>query len=425
MAVIYGTDDKPVEIGPGRGDLQYSSSPLDLIGLGGVGLVDGRVVSCARIFEEQPWAAIAVMRLLTWSVRVPLKVYRRTGDDSRERLRPKDHKLARSIAEPWPRAGAIQLVMAYLGSLLVHGNGNVEVEDGPQKMRFTPLDWRGLRPIMVRGQIRGWRHVEEGEEEILTADEVTHVRWWSPFGAVGISPLTQLGTTIKIEEAAQRHQVSMLRNSARPPSAIATSPEFLGLDKDVREALFKNLRSDITDLYSGPDNSGKPAILPPGLTWQQVGHTAVEAQLIEQRLRTREEIAAIYMIPPPAVGQLDRSTFNNIQELLRVAYTDGLGPPLVLIEAALNDQVVRQLLRDEDVYVEFDFAGILRGDRLREIEAIRAAVSSALMTPNEGRSTLNYPKSAEDGADALWLPRNNLQRLGAPGQDDDAEDETP
>jgi phage portal protein BeeE len=96
----------------------------------------------------------------------------------------------------------------------------------------------------------------------------------------------------------------------------------------------------VTTIYGGPDNAGKPALLPPGLDWKEVGHTAVEAALIDQRKVTREEICAIYQIPPPFLGILDRATFNNIETLRQVAYTDGLGPPLVMIEQAINAQLV-------------------------------------------------------------------------------------
>jgi len=419
----------PVEVAPGRGDLRRSSVSVPAMpmnfGLPWLGVasntvwsVDGRVVSFAQIFSEQAWVAAAVMRMLTWSVRVPLKVYRRTGDDSRVRLRPSDHPLAAAIDNPWDRGYPAALTQALLGPVLVHGNSVTEVDEGRSgKITFTPLDWRFLTPVKPYGDIVSWRVAPQstGAGEAtrdLSVDAALHVAWWSPLSPEGVSPLNQLGTTIALEDAATRYQKAQFRNGARPPSAIEATVEFLGLQPDVRDELIKNLREDVTAIYSGPDNAGRPALLPPGLSWKAVGHTSVEAELIAQRLIDREEVAAVYQIPPPMLGDLRRATFSNVTELRQVAYTDGLGPPLVLIEQVMTSGILRNLLREDDTYCEFDFSGVLRGDFLKEVTALRGAIGSALMTPNEGRSKMNLPRSTEPGADQLYLPMNNLQPLG-------------
>jgi len=418
----------PVEVAPGRGDLTRSSVPfapsspllpapwIPAPSNTAVRTVDGRQVSFARIFAEQAWVAAAVLRMLTWSVRVPLKVYRRTGDDSRERLRDGAHPLATAIAHPWPSGYPAQLTMALLGPFLVHGNSVLGISEGRSgAIQLEPLDWRMLKPIKASptARISGWELYDDGgqRERSLSADEAAHAAWWSPLGPEGVSPLAQLGVTLRIEDAATRYQQAQFRNGARPPSAITATTDFLGLEPEVRDALLAQLREDVTNLYSGPENQGKPALLPPGLSWTPVGHTSREAELIEQRYIDREEIAAVYQIPPPALGDLRRATYSNIVELRQIAYTDGLGPPLVVIEQVLT-AVYQELSRERDVYVEFDFAGVLRGDFLKEVNALRLAIQSGLMTPNEGRSVMNRPQSPEPRADQLWMPWNNVQPMG-------------
>lgn len=415
MPLLYGPTGEPIEIAEGRGDLRFSSTQFDPFSAGfGLGLIGGRTVSYADLFASQTWVAAAVMRMLTWAVRVPLKAYRRTGDDSRDRLRPDEHPIAGAITSPWERGSQASLTMSLLGSLLVHGNGLTEAEQGARDtLRWNPVDWRTATPIKgVGASIGGWRSTVDGKERTLAADTTMHTAWWSPLGPLGISPLQQLGVTLSIEDGAQRYQQSIFRSGARPPSAIKTDKEFLALDGEVRDALLAQMRADIAALYSGPDNAGKPALLPPGLEWQQIGHTAVEAELIDQRKVAREEVAAVYQIPPPSLGIYDRSTFSNIEASREMAYTDGLAPPLVLIEQTINANVIRGLMREDDVYVEYDFGGVLRGDRLKEMESLREAVATAVMTPNESRSTLNLPRSDQDGMDDFYLPANNLSPVG-------------
>jgi HK97 family phage portal protein len=421
----------PVEVAPGRGDLRRTSVPVAPVGpvlplpwipQGGLDFmrtVDGRHVSFAHVFATQQWVAAAVMRMLTWSVRVPLKCYQRTGDDSRLRLRAGDHPVAAALASPAPGSFPARLTMDLLGPFLVHGNSTTEVDEGARgQIMFEAHDWRKTSALSLDANdptspIVGWQVWDSmgNVTRTISADAMIHAAWWSPLGPLGISPLQQLGATLRIEDAAMRYQQAQLRNGARPPSAIEATTEFLGLERSVRDALLEQLREDVTLLYSGPENQGRPALLPPGLQWKPVGHTSVEAELIEQRYISREEIAAVYQIPPPSLGDLRRATYSNIVELRQVAYTDGLGPPLVVIEQLLTS-CFQNLLREMDLYVEFDFAGVLRGDFLKEVNALRSAIASGLMTPNEGRATINRPASDEPDADKLWMPFNNLWPMG-------------
>jgi len=416
---ILDDSGAPVEIAPGRGDLNKSSvywGPEGLVFPTTLQLVGNKTVSYAKLFQTQPWVAAAVMRMLTWSVRVPLKVYKRTGEDSRERLWPGDHPLADSLRLPWERGYLAALVQAFLGPLLVHGNSMVEVEEGARgRLLFTPHDWRFLEPIWVgRDNIGGWKvNIDlASERREVSGDNVVHTAWWSPTGQIGTSPLQQLGTTIAIEDAAQRWQKAMFVNGGRPASAVMASEAFLGIDATERREIMANLRTDLNYIYGQPENAGKPALLPPGLDWKGIGHNSQEAELIETRKVARDEVIAVYQIPPPMMGILDKATLSNIEVQREMIYTDCMGPPLVLVEQTINSHLVWGLLREDDLYVEFDFAAVLRGDRLKEIEALREAIATAVMTPNEGRTKINLPRSDDPAMDQFYLPRNNLWPIG-------------
>lgn len=407
----------PVEIAPGRGDLNimsgfYPSFPTAL-------QMVGRTVSFARLFMSQPLVGAAVMWMLTKAIRVPLKVYRKMGDDpaDRKELQPGDHPLADAIHNPYNRGSSVDLVMGLLGPQLVHGNSVSLVEMGRSKMTITPKDWRFCRPIMpFRDTIEGFvfDYDQVAYKNEASIDKVLHLKYWSPGGPIGCSPLQQLGVTLQIEDALQRWQRAMLANGARPPSAITMSDEFLGMDPAKRVAIMGNVRKDIDDLYTGPEQAGKPALLPPGLDWKPVGQTMVEAELVNQRKVDREEVCIVYLIPPPLLGILDRATYSNIQVQRDMTYTDCLGPPLVMVESTINAQIARDFLQDPDVYCAFDFGAVLRGDPLQEIELLRQAVGTALITPNEGRGVLKLKKSDDPAMDRFYVPANNMQPIGSP-----------
>jgi phage portal protein BeeE len=146
------------------------------------------------------------MKILRGAIKVPLKVYRRQDDGSKVRLMPGDHLLADAIYQPWERAGQHQLVAAFLGSLLVHGNGTVPALSGAgNRVQFQPRDWRCLVPLQIfQGRISGWETYEDSIEEVVPAQELLDSAWYSPLGPCGVSPLHALGVTLEIEYEARQ-----------------------------------------------------------------------------------------------------------------------------------------------------------------------------------------------------------------------------
>ena len=421
--VLYDMDTGPVEIAKGRGDLRSSSVPV-MAGewaSSSIALAGSRRVSFARLFATQPMVAAAVMWLLAESVRVPLKMYERTGDDSRERIRSGEHPLATAIGEPWERGSSAQLIMSILGSLSVHGDSVTEIDEGARgAIRFGPADYRFAAPIMPwRDTIAGWTldNDDPTMRRTVSADSVLHVAWWSPLGPLGVAPLQQLGVTFNIEDAAQRHQQSTLKHGTRIPGVIKPALEYLGQDDAFKTAMMEQLRADIQNIYGGPDNAGRPFIFPIGLDFVPTGHTAVEAQLVEQRLVTRAEAGAVYRIQPGCFGFGSEKADTNLEAQRQSSYVDGLAPALILIEQAINAQIVTGLLREPNIYTEFDFSGLLRPSLQEEVTAIRDQIKSALLTPNEGRAIRNMPKSDSPGMDSYYLERNNLWPLDQPYPD--------
>lgn len=428
MTTVVGPEGESFEVDPGGGDLSYNSGPFsvaDSFGWWNAGFLGGRPVSYAKIYAEQPWVGIAVNRLLTWAIRVPLKVYRRLDENGdKKRLFPGDHRLAAALQRPWMRGSQAELVMHLLGPKLVHGNSLMDVQEGARgALRFEPIDWRTVVPIREHevdpyGEILGWkRFLPQGGVKTPSAETVMHLRWWGPLGNLGISPLQQLRATITSERAAVEWAVNNIQQSWRPNGVVEISDEALKLEPDKLMKLYKKSLAELRQAYSGTTNAGKLPVIPPGLSWADAKQTtAVEAELIQQRLVNRNEIAAAYMIPPPMIGHLEKSTFNNVQTLREMAYTDALAPPLILIEQMLNAHLVGDLLREEDIFVEFDMGLILRGDRLKEIQALREGVAMGIYTPNEARGALHLPLSDNELADELWLPTNNLNPLSKIGK---------
>lgn len=395
--------------------------PSSLYGFGGGLLFDGVwtdasedteadavLVSFSEIYNTQPVVAAAVNKLTRQGATLPLKVYRRKESGERERVT--DHPLADLLSRPVARRGPVHLKQWVFMPLLTHGNSILAKyradPDGPPTA-LLPVDWRCVEAYApTGGPVEWWATTQTGERRWISVEDTLHFAWESPDGEVGTSPLRQLGTTVQIEDAAQRYEKAMFRNGARPTGVIQ-GPEGVVLDPDIRA----EMRADLEKLYAGIDNAGRPALLPGGFSWEAIAHTAHEAELIAQRKLDREEIAMVYDLPGPLIGDLEHGTYSNVTELNKQLYKSVLRPWLTLFEEVVQAHLIDPEPAWEGLFVEFDYGEQLKGDPKDLAEALRVQVEAGLLTRNEARKLLNMPRSDAPQADELTVNANNQAPL--------------
>jgi hypothetical protein len=226
-------------------------------------------------------------------------------------------------------------------------------------------------------------------------------------GDLGVSPLKQLGTTLRAETNAQTYTSSSFEKGVRPSGALMTEAD---LTPDQRTTL----RNEIKATQAGADPLQSFFLLSGGMKWQPMSSTAVEAELIEQRRLNREEAAAVYDMPPPLIGILDHATYSNIGEMYDRFYQTTLKPWLTLIADTMTAQLImpEPAWAEEKLFFEFDLSDVLRADTPEEIAALATGIGSGLYSPNEGRNRLRMRKSSQAGANLLYMPTNNMTPMG-------------
>lgn len=389
----------------GRPMIAANSVPLSAFGTGSLTLIGGRSVSYGELYRTQPYVAAAVNVLTQQISRLPLKVYERDSQGNRKRVQ--EHRLVELLQRPAPRCGATQLKQWIAQSTLLHGNslllkGRDETAGPPR--RLWPLEWRSVAAKTAGGTVEFYETTQFGDKLFLDPENVLHLRWEPPDGSFGVSPLQQLGVTVRIERAAQQYQENYLGQGAAPPSALYL-PHDIVTDDVQRTKIEERMRAR----HGGPQGAGRVAILPNDTKWEAVGHTAHEAELISQRKLTREEVGSVYQVPQPLLGILENATLANVAELHRMLYTTVLGPWLTLIEESFKAQVIDPEPAFQGLFVEFDLAEVLKGDKTKETDALKTAVQSGLLTLNEARQVMNLPPHDADWADEPLIPANNLQ----------------
>ena len=139
-----------------------------------------------------------------------------------------------------------------------------------------------------------------------------------------------------------------------------------------------------------------------------------QAQFLETRKFQLDEIARIFRVPPHMIGDLEKSSFNNIeqQSLEFVKYT--LDPWVSRWEQSM----VRSLLSREEkskYFIKFNVDGLLRGDYQSRMNGYATARQNGWMSANDIRELENlYRIPAEQGGD-LYLINGNMTKLADAG----------
>ena len=360
-----------------------------------------------QIWRTQPAVRTVVGFLARNIAQLGLHVFERADDNDRRRRT--DHPLAKLMRRPFPGTAwnsyrliswTIHERCIYDEAFWIKGRVGDEFAVLPIPRRF--IQPTGENPLMPTGyKISG----SNGERD-LSADQVVHFRGYNPDDMrTGCSPLETLRALLAEEYAATKYREQMWTNGARVSGYISRSEKAASWSSESRE----RFRREWTMLYGagGIDAGGTP-VLEDGMTFQPSGVTPRDAQYIEARKLTREEVAVAYFVPPAMLGLMDGAGAGNLPEIHRMTYQDALGPSLV----ELQGDIETQLLPDLDasgylsgrIYIEFNLQEKLRGSFEAQAAAIQSSVGGPWMTRSEARGRFNLPHL--DDGDDLIVPMN-------------------
>ncbi|MDB5358860.1 MAG: phage portal protein family [Rhodospirillales bacterium] len=205
--------------------------------------------------------------------------------------------------------------------------------------------------------------------------DIMHVRGLTFDGVIGLSPLAQLREDIGVALAGQQMSGALMRNGAQV-GGVLKHPGKLS-----DQGVIDRLRASWSQRNAGPDKAGSTVILEEGMGFEKLGMTSVDAQFLEQRKLTIEEIARGFRVPLHMIGVLDKMTNNNVESLTRSYYDQTLMPLLKSIEAEFR----RAFRLPRNVYVDFDVKQLLRADFITRQNGNRTQFQSGALMPNEWR----------------------------------------
>lgn len=245
----------------------------------------------------------------------------------------------------------------------------------------------------------------KGSTVRLSPSDVLHVPGLGFDGLVGYSPIAMAKNAIGMAIACEEYGAKFFANGAQPSGVL----EHPGTIKDP-----SRVRESWQNTFGGSQNANKVAVLEEGMKYTPISISPEQAQFLETRKFQINEIARIFRVPPHMVGDLEKSSFSNIeqQSLEFVKYT--LDPWVCRWEQSL----VRSLLMPEEkkqYFIKFNVDGLLRGDYQSRMNGYATARQNGWMSANDIRELENLDRIPEELGGDLYLINGNMTRLADAG----------
>ena len=394
--------------------------PKNRVG-GGWNFLFGGTTSGKAVNERtamQTSAVYACVRILAESVAgLPLHVYERTANGSKS-TKP-SHPLYRLLHdEPNREMTSFVFRETLMSHLLLWGNAYAQIiRDG----RGFPIVLYPLLPDRMTvdrnesGDLVYTYQSDKGQVK-LRRENVLHIPGLGFDGLIGYSPIAMAKNAVGLALATEDYGATFFANGANPGGVL----EHPGVIKPEQA---DRLRESWQSQFGGA-NAHKVAVLEEGLKFHQMSIPPEQAQFLETRKFQINEIARIFRVPPHMVGDLEKSSFSNIeqQSLEFVKYT--LDPWVVRWEQSLQQALILPSEK-ATIFIKFNLDGLLRGDYQSRMQGYSTGIQNGFMSVNDvrGLEDMNL-LTAEEGGDLHFVNGNmvKLADVGAAYKPNETED---
>ena len=398
---------------------QARDKPVDKAADAGYSFLFGRTTSGKPVNERtamQTTAVYACVRILAEAVAsLPLHVYEYQDDGGKKLVH--DHPLYYLLHdEPNPEMTSFVFRETLMSHLLIWGNAYAQIiRDGagrvlglypllPDKMDVQRDHKGNIYYVYSRNSDENPMFKEYGNIR-LKAEDVLHIPGLGFDGLIGYSPIAMAKNAVGMTLACEEYGASFFANGANPGGVL----EHPGVLKDPSK-----VRESWNSVYRGVSNAHKIAVLEEGMKYQQIGIPPEEAQFLETRKFQVNEIARLYRIPPHMVGDLDKSSFSNIeqQSLEFVKYT--LDPWVIRWEQSLQRSL---LLPGEKgkYFIKLNVDGLLRGDYQSRMNGYAVGRQNGWFSANDIREMENMNPIPDEEGGNLYLINGAMTKLADAG----------
>lgn len=245
------------------------------------------------------------------------------------------------------------------------------------------------------------RLIYEIEEKSYKSIDILHLAGLSLDGIKGLNPIEYNRKVVSTGLNETSFQDTFFKNGAHVSGALS----FPGA---LTDASYNRLRQSWESRNSGVGNTGKTAILEGGAKYEPIGIKPIDAQFMEQRRFTIEDIARIYRVPLHLLQDLSRSTNNNIEHQSIDFVQHTIRPIVKRIEAEIDNKLfTEEEKRTGRVFARFNLDALLRGDVVSRANYYNTLRYAGVLSANEIRTMEGWNKYT--GGDDYLVQSNMIK----------------
>jgi len=311
---------------------------------------------------------------------------------------------------PNPEMPAFTLIETLMHHLVTWGNC------------YALIDWEGIEPRALwpmrpdcvtperdrrtRALIYKYQPMDGSGQLVFPAYRVLHIPGLGFDGLTGYSVIHMareaIGLGLAMEEFGARYF-----GQGTNLGAIVSHPGHLSVPAH------DNMKKDLKEKYEGLGNVHSLIILQEGMKFEKTTIPPEDSQFLQSRQFQITDVARWFLIPPHMVGDLSRSTNNNIEQQSLEFVMHTMRPWVIRWEQWLNFKLLLPGIND-GLYFKFQLAGLLRGDLKSRYDAYAIGLQNGWLSPDDVRELEDMnPLPPAQGGD-IYMRQVNLAVAGLP-----------
>lgn len=332
---------------------------------------------------QVPAVAAAVNVIASTLASLPLDVYRRRPDGSREDVKGGLATLLHDAPNDY--LTSFEWRKGLIVGKLTGGRGLSYIERGPSGsvQSIWPMD-PACTTVRRDGFALSYEYRGPGmNPQRYRADEVIDLPFMLKADGLGHrGPITLGREAIGLAIALTQYGSKFFAGGGVPPFVVTGNFQTPGATKAAADDFYRATQKAASEQRLA-------LAVPTGIEIKQLGTDPEKSQMIETQRFCIEQIARLYSIPPTFLQDLTHGTFSNTeqQDLHFVKHT--LLHHAKQFEQELNLKLFGR--KNNRTYVELNMDGLLRGDFKTRMEGWARAVQAAIVTPDEVRTSENWP----------------------------------